>query len=292
VADFELDARLVGSDLMGLLVVQVWHQHEDDLLVRLRSPNGELFAAPAGGEAEFDREVFFVQAVHQQAPYSGDHSSTFLVAAVPQAQWLRGWSVIVEEDRSPGRHGVAVGAVHAWIRDGEEGSFTGGFTRTHLIGMPGTSFSVITVASYATRKQWTSRDPAQPEVVLGQVNLEDISYFSSPGPTRDGHNKPEIGAPGQWLVAPLSADAALGFVPEWTRLAGIEYAAMQGTSMSAPYVTGALALLLEKEPAIDWAEAKRRLIKSARQDSFTWPCWNARWGYGKLNLERLLTIEP
>jgi subtilisin family serine protease len=158
--------------------------------------------------------------------------------------------------------------------------------------MPGTAFSAITVGSYATRREWASRDPTAPNVVVDQVHPEDISYFSSPGPTRDGQNKPEISAPGQWLIAPLSSAASLDFIPDWTRQPDIGYAAMQGTSMAAPYVTGALALLLEKEPAIDWAEAKRRLIKSARQDSFTWPCWNARWGYGKLNVERLLTIEP
>jgi len=292
VADFELRSRRVGNSIMGLLVVQVWHQHEDDLRVRLRSPNGESFEAPTGGAAETDRGVFFVQAVHQQAPYSGDHSTTFLVAALPQPQWLRGWSVIVEEDRSGTKHGVEVGAVHAWIRDREEGSFTKGYTRSHLVGMPGTSYSAITTASYATRREWTSRDPLHPDVVLGEIHFEDVSYFSSPGPTREGHNKPEIAAPGQWLIAPLSADASLDFVPDWTRQKDIEYTAMQGTSMSAPYVTGALALLLEKVGDLDWAEAKRRLIKSARQDSFTWPCWNARWGYGKLNLERLLTIEP
>jgi len=72
----------------------------------------------------------------------------------------------------------------------------------------------------------------------------------------------------------------------------MEYASLQGTSMAAPYVSGALALLLEKDPNIDWAEAKRRLIKSARQDSFTWPCWNARWGYGKIDVEKLLGVEP
>jgi hypothetical protein len=62
--------------------------------------------------------------------------------------------------------------------------------------------------------------------------------------------------------------------------------------MAAPYVTGALALLLEKEPDIDWAEAKRRLIKSVKVDQYTQSTWNARWGYGKINVERLLEIEP
>ena len=43
---------------------------------------------------------------------------------------------------------------------------------------------------------------------------------------------------------------------------------------------------------LDWAEARRRLILSTRQDAFTTPCWNARWGYGKININRLMEIEP
>jgi hypothetical protein len=62
--------------------------------------------------------------------------------------------------------------------------------------------------------------------------------------------------------------------------------------MSAPYVTGSLALLLEKDGSIDWAEAKRRILKSTRQDGFTQVSWNPAWGHGKLDVERLLQIEP
>ena len=81
-------------------------------------------------------------------------------------------------------------------------------------------------------------------------------------------------------------------MPLWIRLPKIPYGALQGTSMSAPYVTGSLALLLQKDPTVDWAEAKRRLILSTRQDPFTTPCWNERWGYGKLDVDRLLRMEP
>jgi hypothetical protein len=93
-------------------------------------------------------------------------------------------------------------------------------------------------------------------------------------------------------LAPLSKDALASELPLFTRVAGMEYAALRGTSMSAPYVTGALALLLQKHPALDWSEAKRRLIKTARQDGHTGVSWNRTWGYGKLDIERLLTIEP
>jgi len=81
-------------------------------------------------------------------------------------------------------------------------------------------------------------------------------------------------------------------VPNWFRVTRSQYTALQGTSMAAPYVTGALALLLEKDPTIDSAEAKRRLIKSAKQDSFSGPCWNPKWGYGKVDVEKLLSVEP
>jgi subtilisin family serine protease len=158
--------------------------------------------------------------------------------------------------------------------------------------MPATAYSAVTVASYATRNQWKSRDPQNPSIHLEALALEALSSFSSPGPTRDGDNKPEVAAPGEWLLAPLSKDALASELPLFTRVAGIEYASLRGTSMSAPYVTGSLALLLQKDGSIDWGEAKRRLIKSTRQDRHSGVCWNARWGYGKLDVERLLTIEP
>jgi subtilisin family serine protease len=148
------------------------------------------------------------------------------------------------------------------------------------------------VASYVTRNEWRSRDPQNPNIRLNGLELESLSTFSSRGPTRDGHNKPEVAAPGEWLLAPLSKDADVAELPLFTRAADLEYASLRGTSMSAPYVTGSLALLLQKDGSIDWAEAKRRIIKSTRQDVHTDVCWNAGWGYGKLDLERLLTIEP
>jgi subtilisin family serine protease len=182
--------------------------------------------------------------------------------------------------------------VHAWIRDGAEGGFATGATFEYLIGMPASAYSAVTVASYATRNQWNSRDPQNPTIHLEDLTLEALSTFSSPGPTRDGDTKPEVAAPGEWLLAPLSKDALASELPLFTRVAGMEYASLRGTSMSAPYVTGSLALLLQKDARIDWSEAKRRLIKSTRQDRHSSVCWNPRWGYGKLDVERLLTIEP
>ena len=292
-AKFSLSPRTFqgesGPVELGILFLQVWHQREDRLKVRLRSPSGNFLDPPAEGSKEHDFGSFFVEASRQVHPYSGDTLVTFEIITLPQAQWLSNWTLVAEEE-SPGS--ATVGAVHAWIRDGAEGRFTTGATFEYLIGMPASAYSAVAVASYATRNQWKSRDPQNPTIHLEDLALEALSSFSSPGPTRDGDTKPEVAAPGEWLLAPLSKDALPSELPPFTRVLGIEYASLRGTSMSAPYVTGSLALLLQKDGSIDWSEAKRRLIKSTRQDRHSGVCWNAGWGYGKLDLERLLTIEP
>ncbi len=296
VADFRIDRRVfqtaTGPQEAGLMYVQVWSQREDAVTITLRSPTGNLFHAPASGKQEFDIGSIFVEASHQQHPYSLDQSTTFFIVTDPDPSLLTGWSIIAEEDQASG--GLHVGGIHAWIPDGAMGHFSNGATASHLIGMPGTSFSAVTVASYASRKEWPSRDPNSPGGIFraDAINVDDISHFSSIGPTRDGHNKPEIAGPGQLLLAPLSRDASIDEIPEFLRVPDRPYAALQGTSMSAPYVSGAIALLLQKDNNLNWAEIKRRLIKSAAQDEFTRSCWNPRWGYGRLRVQRLLEIEP
>ncbi|HSF18199.1 MAG TPA: S8 family serine peptidase [Vicinamibacteria bacterium] len=292
-AAFHLKPRVVdtetGSQELGVLGLQVWQQREDALRIALHAPGGQVVEAPEEGLSELDFDSFFVSVSRQVHPYSGDPFVTFQLFAAAQTAWLTGWRLVVEEV-SPGS--AKVGAVHAWMGDGAEGNFVTGATFEYLVGMPATAYSAIAVGSYVTRNEWSSRDPAHPTVRLEALQLESLSEFSSRGPTRDGQNKPEVTAPGEWLLAPLSSAASPTELPLFTRVSDIDYAALRGTSMSAPYVTGALALLLQKDGTIDWAEAKRRIMKSTRQDENTAVCWNRDWGYGKLDVARLLAVEP
>ena len=61
---------------------------------------------------------------------------------------------------------------------------------------------------------------------------------------------------------------------------------MQGTSMSAPVVTGAIALMLEADPQLGPERARRQLRQTARVDAPVGAVPNAGWGYGKLNVAR------
>lgn len=286
-ADFELHARIANGMLVGGALVQVWTQREDRLSVTLRSPLGDVFVVPERGFPRWANSFYTVEGVREESALSGDSATAFSIAVQPDTRLLDGWSIIVEELEPDSS---AVGAVHAWIVDGGA-RFNNGFVRSHLVGMPATAFSAITVGSFGSHRDWpasTGGSQAAPETSL---KPDDISYFSSRGPTRDGHTKPEIAAPGQWVVAALSSQAK-DRVGKEMQLKGGKYAAMQGTSMAAPYVAGAVALLLQGEPNVTWAEVKRRLIKSAKQDSFSLSCWNEAWGYGKMDVERFLTINP
>jgi subtilisin family serine protease len=78
-----------------------------------------------------------------------------------------------------------------------------------------------------------------------------ISYFSSRGPTGDGRSKPDILAPGEKILSALP---------------GGRYGEMDGTSMAAPHVSGAAAILLARYPELI---GRPTLVKRILCDSAT-----------------------
>jgi hypothetical protein len=61
-----------------------------------------------------------------------------------------------------------------------------------------------------------------------------------------------------------------------------------GTSMAAPHVTGAIALMLQRNPALTHDQIKAILLANARGDAFTGVVPNNEYGYGKLDVLALL----
>ncbi|RKY84584.1 hypothetical protein DRQ09_08450, partial [candidate division KSB1 bacterium] len=172
------------------------------------------------------------------------------------------------------------GHFDGWMESTMDAYFTeGNITQYKLLAHPSNAYDCITVGAYVSKNWWYDKD-GNKRMDIG-ANVGDISLFSSPGPTRDGRKKPEITAPGEKITTSLSVDSrnadAYFIDPDKVHIT------VQGTSFSAPVVSGLVALMLEKDPTLKPDIIISLLRDNARKDEFTGNVWNEKWGYGKLD---------
>ena len=67
------------------------------------------------------------------------------------------------------------------------------------------------------------------------------------------------------------------------------YYANQGTSMSAPVVTGTIALMMQVNPLLTTAAVRRVLERTSIKDDFYTAENSLQWGYGKLDAWAAIT---
>jgi subtilisin family serine protease len=152
----------------------------------------------------------------------------------------------------------------------------------HLTASTGTLF-VVAAGNDGTfgPSPYTIASPGSAESALtvGAVSGSDVlAFFSSEGPTRNGHRlKPDVLAPG---IGILGARAG-------ARLSDL-YLPMTGTSQATPIVAGAAALLIQEHP--DWTgqRVKSQLVATAHVLPVA-GAWEQ--GGGRLDLEQATREE-
>ncbi|MFD4444810.1 S8 family serine peptidase [Nocardia sp. NPDC058519] len=139
---------------------------------------------------------------------------------------------------------------------GNDGSDSDGDGEINLgsVTSPGTAKNCLTVGasenlrrSFDSEKYgnwWPGDYPAPPYKSASMAdNPDQVVAFSSRGPTADGRIKPDVLAPGTWILSTKStmlSTTATG----WKPFPGSsKYFYMGGTSMATPLTAGALALL-------------------------------------------------
>jgi subtilisin family serine protease len=250
-------------------IVEIWFGKDDEITVGVQAPTGPAtphatpedvvrFVTEAGNEVRID--------VDEDADGTGDRRATVILQRGGAGELQPGrWRIELRAGT------VAGGQYDAWIerasRRGagapEQSRFVAGDSdRTRTLTVPGTARRIITVASHTTK----SND---------RLAIGGPSAFSSHGPTRLGMAKPDLSAPGEFV---MSAQAGGGHV------------ALSGTSMAAPHVTGAAALLLSVRPELSSEQVAQIFRRSALQDGRVAAGPADGWGGGKLDVEAALRV--
>jgi serine protease AprX len=176
------------------------------------------------------------------------------------------------------------------------------------VAPPGTAKNCITVGACENKRPefnterygawWPTDFPVEPEKSDPMAdNPDQVVAFSSRGPTKDDRVKPDVLAPGTFILSTRSTQLAANNFAWKAYPPNKKYFFMGGTSMATPLTAGAVALVrefLRKKRGIANPSAalmKATLIAGARRLPNTAPAGTILdndQGFGRVNLDRSL----
>jgi endonuclease G len=246
--------------------LEFWYHSDDELKFTLIDPAGKrspviTHANRSGTYDATGNDVHLSLSLH--VPDNDDNRLVIQVIPVAAPIQVGVWTLEVEGIAL----GPANGKVDGWVERNDDRPvlFTVGSNDDTTLSIPGTAGTVVCVAASnsATPLRLTNR--------------------SSYGPTRKNGPKPDVNAPGDRITAVCSNSVDHQAV-----------VTMTGTSMAAPHVTGALALVLSARHKKVQAGATKTQFNATnlagmlrRSSDYFNKLHNKGTGYGALNALRL-----
>ena len=96
-----------------------------------------------------------------------------------------------------------------------------------------------------------------------RANDDTVAPWSAYGYTRDGFYKPEVAAPGRYMVGAIPAGSTIAAAKPGS-LVGTDRIELSGTSFAAPVVSGTAAQILARHPSWSPDQVKGALMRTAR----------------------------
>lgn len=241
--------------------LEAWYSGQQNVMIRVTPPGTTqpLPAVSAGQTVPLKKGGSLIGRIYhrQNDPLNHDNQiDIVLYENAPAGVWKLEFSTTE----------TAPVQIHSWIErdDNAPSSFDpADHDAKYTLGSISCANKTIAVGSYLS----------------GEDNFP-LSVFSSEGPTRDGRQKPEVSAPGQWLLQKGILAAKSGTQGSLR---------MSGTSMAAPHIAGAVALLLQVAPTLTSDQIRSAIQQACRSTSNGG--WDGRYGFGRIDVYELISAQ-
>lgn len=287
----------VYGSATSYILADIWGNANKNYRVRIgiyNSSTGALISQTSWLSANYSATLnttntsYTIQLGYGKNPTNNKYNATVYVQASP---FVSGESVLISIDPLTNTFVDmwATNATFSNVLTGMSGLVSG--NSDYTVGeIGGVANDIISVGAYVSKNQWKAINGAtynlNPVPVVGT-----IASFSSKGPTADGRIKPDIAAPGAAIVSSVNHFSSeygstypLSVAMKTVNSTNYYWGVMQGTSMSAPLVTGTLALWMEAYPNLTPQQVKQIFALTAKQNTsarLAYP--NNTWGYGVLD---------
>ena len=277
----------LGARRGGTVYVWLGFREGDDISVGLDRDGEDWIAPIAPGQA-----TTYSQPDYQGTIFNGPTAATSSIRVGSHSA-----VVVIDGDFNPGAVFTlrlsGHGTVNLWLQstggasaDLSPGALFPRGEKQGTINIPASHPALIAVGATVNRNRW--RDSRGQPFLVGEsdgsddlLNVDGTAVFSAAGPNALGVMKPDIVAPGMYVIGAMSAAAdprtngGVGVFASEGRCGSPDYeclvtdddehAVTSGTSMSAPLVSGAIALMLERRPELTQAQLRALLQAGARQ---------------------------